>query len=431
MSPNDQQTKTLSKRRATSDKVEDSDRHQRSALKSCIGRRRDRGQPKEEKMDEDDQVNVEDSSGSEFDDEDDVVNHNLATAQRKSSQNSNDSRLKFSVYNILNLSTSTQQQRPDDQANNRARKGSRYHRTARSPSPLQSPCSSPRSLSSTSSRVSSALSSRASSPGSPDHHTAPDAGNSSLQLAQTLAESANTLKHYQQQPPAPFTLPPNYFTDHYLNQLASQLQHTNHFNATSGVELANLAAGSAAAAAQRQLIEQQLQQFHLQQNSNNSNRSSSSANSAGQQPNGTSSSTSSSAAAAAAANSYPGGQFHGHPQAPLGAHPHQQNLLEAAAAAAAAAASVGGHHHHHPHLPHHGHHHVMGSSSGGGSNHHHHHHHHGLSAASKKRKRRVLFSKSQTIELERRFNQQRYLSAPEREHLAGLIRLTPTQVKIW
>ncbi|KAG8178873.1 hypothetical protein JTE90_018567 [Oedothorax gibbosus] len=49
----------------------------------------------------------------------------------------------------------------------------------------------------------------------------------------------------------------------------------------------------------------------------------------------------------------------------------------------------------------------------------------------KKRKRRVLFSKSQTYELERRFRQQRYLSAPEREHLASIIRLTPTQVKIW
>uniref|UniRef100_T1GJ85 Homeobox domain-containing protein n=1 Tax=Megaselia scalaris TaxID=36166 RepID=T1GJ85_MEGSC len=49
----------------------------------------------------------------------------------------------------------------------------------------------------------------------------------------------------------------------------------------------------------------------------------------------------------------------------------------------------------------------------------------------KKRKRRVLFTKTQTFELERRFRQQRYLSAPEREHLASLIRLTPTQVKIW
>jgi homeobox protein Nkx-2.2 len=47
---------------------------------------------------------------------------------------------------------------------------------------------------------------------------------------------------------------------------------------------------------------------------------------------------------------------------------------------------------------------------------------------SKKKKRRVLFSKAQTYELERRFRQQRYLSAPEREHLANLLNLTPTQV---
>ena len=53
------------------------------------------------------------------------------------------------------------------------------------------------------------------------------------------------------------------------------------------------------------------------------------------------------------------------------------------------------------------------------------------SDAPKKRKRRVLFSKAQTYELERRFRQQRYLSAPEREHLASIIRLTPGQVKIW
>ncbi|KAM7368330.1 hypothetical protein PAMP_014558 [Pampus punctatissimus] len=53
------------------------------------------------------------------------------------------------------------------------------------------------------------------------------------------------------------------------------------------------------------------------------------------------------------------------------------------------------------------------------------------SAAQKSRKRRVLFSKAQTSELERRFRQQRYLSAQEREHLAGLIHLTPNQVKIW
>ncbi|XP_049914184.1 NK2 homeobox 2b isoform X2 [Epinephelus moara] len=55
----------------------------------------------------------------------------------------------------------------------------------------------------------------------------------------------------------------------------------------------------------------------------------------------------------------------------------------------------------------------------------------GTAQKSRGRKRRVLFSKAQTFELERRFRQQRYLSAPEREHLAGLIRLTPNQVKIW
>ncbi|NWR10387.1 NKX28 protein, partial [Paradoxornis webbianus] len=55
----------------------------------------------------------------------------------------------------------------------------------------------------------------------------------------------------------------------------------------------------------------------------------------------------------------------------------------------------------------------------------------GSEAEEKKKKRRVLFSKAQTLELERRFRQQRYLSAPEREQLARLLSLTPTQVKIW
>ncbi|XP_037634688.1 NK2 transcription factor related 7 [Sebastes umbrosus] len=48
-----------------------------------------------------------------------------------------------------------------------------------------------------------------------------------------------------------------------------------------------------------------------------------------------------------------------------------------------------------------------------------------------RRKPRVLFSQSQVSELERRFRQQRYLSAPEREHLASILTLTSTQVKIW
>ncbi|KAM4712664.1 NK2 homeobox 4b [Anableps anableps] len=51
--------------------------------------------------------------------------------------------------------------------------------------------------------------------------------------------------------------------------------------------------------------------------------------------------------------------------------------------------------------------------------------------AAPRRKRRVLFSQAQVFELERRFKQQKYLSAPEREQLAGLIHLTPNQVKIW
>lgn len=48
-----------------------------------------------------------------------------------------------------------------------------------------------------------------------------------------------------------------------------------------------------------------------------------------------------------------------------------------------------------------------------------------------KRKPRILFSQAQVLELERRFRQQRYLSAPEREHLASHLNLSPTQVKIW
>uniref|UniRef100_A0A8C3QX24 Homeobox domain-containing protein n=1 Tax=Cyanoderma ruficeps TaxID=181631 RepID=A0A8C3QX24_9PASS len=48
-----------------------------------------------------------------------------------------------------------------------------------------------------------------------------------------------------------------------------------------------------------------------------------------------------------------------------------------------------------------------------------------------RRKPRVLFSPAQVLELERRFQRQEYLSGPEREHLAGLLRLSPTQVKIW
>ncbi|GMR56579.1 hypothetical protein PMAYCL1PPCAC_26774 [Pristionchus mayeri] len=57
---------------------------------------------------------------------------------------------------------------------------------------------------------------------------------------------------------------------------------------------------------------------------------------------------------------------------------------------------------------------------------------HGISLPmSARRKRRVLFSQAQVYELERRFKQAKYLTAPEREALANSIHLTPTQVKIW
>ncbi|KAL3268064.1 hypothetical protein HHI36_007193 [Cryptolaemus montrouzieri] len=48
-----------------------------------------------------------------------------------------------------------------------------------------------------------------------------------------------------------------------------------------------------------------------------------------------------------------------------------------------------------------------------------------------KRKPRILFSQFQIHELERKFKQQKYLSAPEREQMAQGLNLTPTQVKIW
>ncbi|XP_071310842.1 homeobox protein Nkx-2.6 [Agelaius tricolor] len=48
-----------------------------------------------------------------------------------------------------------------------------------------------------------------------------------------------------------------------------------------------------------------------------------------------------------------------------------------------------------------------------------------------RRRPRVLFSQAQVLELERRFQRQKYLSGPEREQLAALLQLSPTQVKIW
>ncbi|NXR17514.1 NKX26 protein, partial [Cinclus mexicanus] len=48
-----------------------------------------------------------------------------------------------------------------------------------------------------------------------------------------------------------------------------------------------------------------------------------------------------------------------------------------------------------------------------------------------RRKPRVLFSQAQVLELERRFQRQKYLSGAEREQLARHLQLSPTQVKIW
>lgn len=53
------------------------------------------------------------------------------------------------------------------------------------------------------------------------------------------------------------------------------------------------------------------------------------------------------------------------------------------------------------------------------------------SRPSTKKRFRAAFSHAQVHELERRFNTQRYLSGPERADLAGALKLTETQVKIW
>ena len=55
----------------------------------------------------------------------------------------------------------------------------------------------------------------------------------------------------------------------------------------------------------------------------------------------------------------------------------------------------------------------------------------GIVSSHKKRKRRILFTKQQTLELERRFRTQKYLNAPERENMARTLGLSANQVKIW
>ncbi|KAK7934153.1 hypothetical protein WMY93_005049 [Mugilogobius chulae] len=55
----------------------------------------------------------------------------------------------------------------------------------------------------------------------------------------------------------------------------------------------------------------------------------------------------------------------------------------------------------------------------------------GSSHAGRQKRSRAAFTHLQVMELEKKFNHQKYLSAPERAHLASALRLTETQVKIW
>ncbi|XP_065641119.1 homeobox protein Hox-C3a-like isoform X1 [Hydra vulgaris] len=54
-----------------------------------------------------------------------------------------------------------------------------------------------------------------------------------------------------------------------------------------------------------------------------------------------------------------------------------------------------------------------------------------LNIKSSRKKPRILFSQSQVMELEKKFKDQKYLSASERDQIANKLNLTPTQVKIW
>ncbi|XP_074527215.1 homeobox protein Nkx-3.1 [Halichoeres trimaculatus] len=54
-----------------------------------------------------------------------------------------------------------------------------------------------------------------------------------------------------------------------------------------------------------------------------------------------------------------------------------------------------------------------------------------FSSSGKQKRSRAAFTHLQVLELEKKFNNQKYLSAPERAHLASTLRLTETQVKIW
>ena len=60
-----------------------------------------------------------------------------------------------------------------------------------------------------------------------------------------------------------------------------------------------------------------------------------------------------------------------------------------------------------------------------------HHHHHQTSGKPIRKKPRILFSQSQVMELEKKFKEQKYLSASERDQMASKLNLTPTQVNIF
>ena len=47
-----------------------------------------------------------------------------------------------------------------------------------------------------------------------------------------------------------------------------------------------------------------------------------------------------------------------------------------------------------------------------------------------RKKPRILFSQSQVMELEKKFKEQKYLSASERDQIASKLNLTPTQVNL-
>lgn len=54
-----------------------------------------------------------------------------------------------------------------------------------------------------------------------------------------------------------------------------------------------------------------------------------------------------------------------------------------------------------------------------------------LPSPGKQKRSRAAFTHLQVLELEKKFNHQKYLSAPEKAQLARTLRLTETQVKIW